>query len=62
MATKIELTEQEQSIIQEALNHYWNDAEIQLENKRQLGDIEKALLEQRKKLTLPLIKRFENIY
>ena len=45
MATKIELTEQEQSIIQEALNHYWNDAGTQLENKRQLGDIEKALLE-----------------
>ena len=51
MKTTIELTEQEQSIIENALNAYWNDAHEQLENKgvmmsdgskRPLGDIEKA--------------------
>jgi len=70
MKTKIELTEQEQSIIESALNAYWNDAEIQLQNKGRytpvgkipLGDIEKKLLEQRKELTLPIIRRFENLY
>ncbi len=70
MKTKIELTEQEQSIIESALNAYWNDAEIQLQNKGRytpvgkipLGDIEKKLLEQRKELTLPIIRRFENNY
>ena len=71
MKTKIELTEQEQSIIENALNAYWNDAHQQLENKgvimsdgskRPLGDIEKAQLEQRKELTMPLLRRFENLY
>ena len=70
MKTKIELTEQEQSIIESALNAYWNDAEIQLQNKGRytpvgkipLGDIEKKLLEQRKELTMPIIRRFENNY
>ena len=70
MKTKFELTEQEQSIIENALNAYWNDAEIQLQNqgrytpvgKIPLGDIEKKMLEQRKELTLPIIRRFENNY
>ena len=71
MKTKIELTEQEQSIIENALNAYWNDAHEQLENKgvmmsdgskRSLGDIEKAQLEQRKELTMPILRRFENPY
>ena len=71
MKTTIELTEQEQSVIENALNAYWNDAHEQLENKgvmmsdgikRPLGDIEKAQLEQRKELTLPILRRFENMY
>tara|TARA_B100001057_G_scaffold336355_1_gene337135 strand:+ start:379 stop:594 length:216 start_codon:yes stop_codon:yes gene_type:complete len=71
MKTKIELTEQEQSIIENALNAYWNDAHQQLENKgvimsdgskRSLGDIEKAQLEQRKELTMLILRRFENLY
>ena len=70
MKTTIELTEQEQSIIENALNSYWNEAHEQLENKcvimsdgskRPLGDIEKAQLEQRKELTLPILNRFENL-
>ena len=51
MKTKIELTEQEQSIIESALNAYWNDAAIQLQNqgrytpvgKIPLGDMEKKM-------------------
>jgi len=71
MKTTIELTEQEQSIIVNALNAYWNDAATQLEqggvymdksNKRPLGDIEKAQLEKQKELTLPILRRFENNY
>ena len=65
---KIELTEQEQSIIANALNHYWNDASWQIsENgkrsltgeKLPLGDIEKQLLEQRMRLVKPLFHKFE---
>ena len=67
----IELTEQELSIIDNALNAYWNDAHEQLENrgvimsdgtKRPLGDIEKVQLEKRKELTMPILRRFENLY
>ena len=67
----IELSEQEQSIIQNALNAYWNDVSLQLNNngvymnngmKRPLGDIEKKMLETQKELTFPILKRFENIY
>ena len=68
---QIELTDQEQSIIENALNAYWNEAMTQLNDKgvymtdgqkRPLGDIEKMQLEKRKELTLPLLKRFENLY
>jgi len=68
---QIELTSQEQSIIENALNAYWNDAHTQLDNngaymlngtKRPLGDIERQQLEQRKELTFPILKRFENLY
>lgn len=71
MKRTIELTEQEQSIIENALNAYWNDAHEQLENKgvimgdgakRPLGDIEKMQLEKRKELTMPILRRFENLY
>jgi len=31
-------------------------------SKRLLGDIEKAQLEQRKELTMPILRRFENLY
>lgn len=70
MAKKIDLTEQEHSIIENALNAYWNEAHLQLEEKsvmmsdgtrRPLGDIEKTLLEKRKELTLPLLRRIENL-
>lgn len=65
----IKLTNQEQSIILDALNAYWNEAHENLDRNgimqsngdlRPLGDIEKGLLEQRKKLTHPLIIRFES--
>lgn len=68
---QVELTSQEQSIIENALNAYWNEAMTQLNDKgvymtdgqkRPLGDIEKMQLEKRKELTLPLLKRFENLY
>ena len=68
---QIELTNQEQSVIQSALNAYWNDAHTQLDNnckyaldgtKLPLGDIEKQMLEKRKKLTKPILMRFENWY
>lgn len=68
---QIELTDLEQSVIQSALNAYWNDAHTQLYNnckyaldgtKLPLGDIEKEMLENRKKLTLPILRRFENWY
>lgn len=68
---QIELTSQEQSIIENALNAYWNDAHNQLDNnckyaidgtKLPLGDIEKQMLEKRKELTLPILRRFENLY
>lgn len=70
MAKKIELTDQEQSVIENALNAYWNEAALQLSEKsvmmsdgtrRPLGDIEKSLLEKRKELTLPLLRRIENL-
>jgi len=31
-------------------------------SKRPLGDIEKVQLEQRKELTMPILRRFENLY
>jgi hypothetical protein len=71
MKRTIELTEQEQSIIENALNAYWNEAHEQLENRgvmmsdgtrRTLGDIEKVQLEKRKELTIPILRRFENLY
>ena len=71
MKKTIELTTQEQSIIESALNAYWNDAHKQLDdngvyqtmtNKRPLGDIEKDMLNKQKELTLPLLRKFENLY
>jgi len=64
------LTDQEQSIIESALNAYWHDAHTQLDNnckhtldgtKLPLGDIEKQMLEERKELTLPILRRFGKI-
>jgi hypothetical protein len=65
----IELTDQEQSIIESALNHYWNDAEIQLQNKGRYtpigkipsGDIETQLLIKQQELVLPILRRFEKL-
>ena len=65
---EIELDNLEQGIIASALNHYWCDANEQLDRNavimwdgtnRPLGDIEKTLLVQRKELVLPLLKKFE---
>lgn len=70
MNKTIELTDQEISIIENALNAYWNDAHEQLENngvicldgtKRPLGAIEKQLLIKRKELTLPLLRKIETL-
>lgn len=66
----LQITEQEQSIIENALNCYWNEASEQLErngimmfdgSKRPLGDIEKQLLIKRKELTLPILKKIEQL-
>lgn len=66
----IKLTSLEQLIIENALNAYWDDAHTQLENnykysldgtKIPLGDIEKNMLEDRKKITKPILRRFENL-
>ena len=66
---EINLTEE--SMIESALNAYWNDAKLQLDNrgvymtdgtKRPLGDIEKQQLEQRLELVEPIIRRLEQLY
>jgi hypothetical protein len=53
---EIQLTEQEQNIIESALNMYWNEAREQLDRngvmqydgqKRPLGDIERKMLVKR---------------
>lgn len=68
---QVELTSQEASIIENALNAYWNDASDQLTNggalfltaeRRPLGDIEKTMLEKRKELVYPLLEKFENSF
>lgn len=65
------LTDQEQSVILNALNHYWNDAHEKLDQgftfmsdgtRRTLGDIEKGILEKQKEFSYPLILKFENEY
>lgn len=61
MKNIFELTEQEQCIIQDALNEYFNNAVNKLEDKN-IGDIEKKILAQRSELTKPLIFKFENVY
>lgn len=64
MTKQVELTLIEQGIIESALNAYWNDAhDLLSKNSRDypLGDIEKDLLEQRKAIVLPLLRRFENL-
>lgn len=67
---KVELTDQEQSIIESALNAYWNEAHEQLDrngvmmwdgSKRPLGDIEKQQLIKRKEIVLPILRKFENL-
>ena len=66
----IQLTDQEQSIIENALNDYWNEANEQLDRngvmqydgiKRPLGDIEKQMLIKRKELTLPILRKIEQL-
>ena len=66
----IQLTDQEQSIIENALNSYWNEANEQLDRngvmqydgvKRPLGDIEKQMLIKRKELTLPILRKIEQL-
>ena len=66
----IQLTDQEQSIIENALNSNWNEANEQLDRngvmqydgvKRPLGDIEKQMLIKRKELTLPILRKIEQL-
>lgn len=70
MSYKIELSVTEASIIENALNAYWNDAHEKLENnyvlmsdgtKRPLGDIEKEIFTKRKEFVKPILDRFENL-
>jgi hypothetical protein len=70
MKKTVELTEQEISIIESALNSYWNEAPEQLEakkvmmsdgSKRPLGFLEEQMLQQRKDLVYPLLVKFENL-
>lgn len=69
MKKKIKLTDEERSVIESALNAYWNEAAIQLQNngrytpigKIPLGDIEKKQLEERKELIIPILRRFEQL-
>lgn len=66
----IHLTEQEQGIIESALNAYWNEAAEQLDRngvmqfdgiKRPLGDIERQMLIKRKELILPILRKIEQL-
>lgn len=51
-------TSNELSLIESALNHYWNDAHEQLnESKRPLGDIEKQQLKKRLQLAKDLMSK-----
>ncbi len=67
---QIDLTDLEQSVILSALNAYWDDARIQLDNNYKYGfdgtklplvNIEKGMLKKRQKLILPILMRFENL-
>tara|TARA_R110000822_G_scaffold128195_28_gene263960 strand:- start:1479 stop:1661 length:183 start_codon:yes stop_codon:yes gene_type:complete len=58
---KIELTVLEQSIIENALNAHWHDAHNKLDDMKDFTSVEKQLLEQRKEIILPLLKRFEQM-
>lgn len=62
------LTDQEKSVILNALNYYWNDAHKRLDqgftfmsdgSRRPIGDIEKIILEKQKEFSYPLIMKFE---
>ena len=53
----MELNKTEQSITEDALNHYWHYVVNKLE-KRDLGDIERANLELDKKRLDEILKRF----
>jgi GTP-dependent phosphoenolpyruvate carboxykinase len=70
MKNTVELTDQEVSIIESALNSYWNEAHEQLEtkkvmmsdgSKRPLGFLEEKMLQQRKGLVYHLLVKFENL-
>jgi hypothetical protein len=70
MKQPVELEDLEIGVITSALNSFWNEAHEQLTEggvmmgdgtKRPLGDIEKRLLEQRKELVLPILRKFENL-
>ena len=57
---KVELTTLELSIIESALNYYWNDANTNLERK-ELGDMEKGMYKIQKDLSFKLITKIENL-
>ena len=56
----INLTESDCNVIKCALNAYWNDAHFKLQQDKSLGDLEKKLLEEQRKITLPLLRHFEH--
>ena len=57
----IKLTSIEISVITDALNAYWNDADSRLKNEKHLGDLEKALLNETKNITHPIILKLSNL-
>ena len=67
---EIQLTDQEQSIIESALNAYWSEAYEQLDRnsvmqhdgeRRPLEDIERQMLVKRIGLTLPVLSRISQL-
>lgn len=55
----MELTEFERNFIENALNHYWNDANWNLTQRKDLGDIEKICYENQLKYSKELLIKFE---
>jgi len=57
----IQLTEFERDFIESALNHYWNDANYNLTERNDLGNIEKKCYESQLKYSKELLIKFENL-
>lgn len=64
MTKKVELTDLETSIIENALIYQYDDINNRLVTDvetQELGDVEKKILIQQRKLLEPIIKKFENL-